>query len=115
MLEVVVSLAIISLVLGAAFRASSVVTDGSHQLRHRLLGLWVVQNRLEEKRALLEWPPPGEESGETDMDGINFIWKETVSDTDNPLFRKIVLKAFLDEKSEYPVAELVGYLDHNEK
>lgn len=111
MLEVVIALAIVVIGLGAALSTSMNVTDGSYQLRARLYGLWAVQNRMEENLALSAWPDPGDSSGETKMGGINIFWKETVSDTDNPLFRKVVLNAYIGKKSDYSLAELTGYLN----
>jgi general secretion pathway protein I len=64
LVEVLVALAVLSLALMAALRASSVGVSTSNEIRDRLLAGWVAQNRLAEHRARRDWLPVGVFNGE---------------------------------------------------
>jgi len=59
LLETLVALAILAIALTAAFRAMGVTAQTSAELRERLIGDWVAENRLAELRATQAWPPTG--------------------------------------------------------
>jgi len=42
--------------------------------------------------------------------GARFIWRETVTGTPNPSFRKIDIAVMEPDRPDYTVAHLVGYL-----
>ena len=58
LVEVLVALAIVSIALMAALRASGQATNASGELRLRLFAGWVAENRLAEHRARQDWLPP---------------------------------------------------------
>lgn len=111
LLEVLVALAILAVALAAAARAGSIATDSAGDLKTRLLAGWVAQNRLAEHIARRSFPPAGKNEGSESQAGFNFRWRENVSDTPNPAFRKIEIKVFPVDDSDRVLATLSAYLN----
>lgn len=108
LIEVLVALAIVSIALTAALRATSVATGGATDFRERLLAAWVAENRLAEYSFGL-WPDLGERDGTAEQGNMTFVWHERVSATVNPLFRKVELRVFAANAPDHALAQLVGY------
>ena len=89
LLEILVALAIVSIGLLAALRATGVGTDGVGEYRNRVLALWLAQNIVAERTALKEWPAPDVNSREETFAGRSFVVKEEVKATPNPHFRRL--------------------------
>ncbi|VAX16578.1 hypothetical protein MNBD_NITROSPINAE01-215 [hydrothermal vent metagenome] len=64
LLEVLISIGILAIVLGATVRASGVATDSANISKSHVMALWVAQNRIAELQAFLKWPAIGERDGE---------------------------------------------------
>jgi general secretion pathway protein I len=106
---VLVALAIVAVALAAGFRSVAQSAESATALKSRTLALWVAQNRL--AAAQLESPaPPGERAGIETQAGAAFTWRETVSGTPNPAFRKIEIDVGDSARPDYTLARLVGYL-----
>ena len=105
-----VALAILAVALAAGFRSVAQSADSATVLKARTLALWVAQNRL--AAAQLERPAPavGERSGTDAQGGAAFSWRETVSGTPNPAFRKIEINVADPSTPDYVLAHLVGYV-----
>lgn len=110
LVEVLVALAILATALAAASRLSVMMADSSTELRQRLLAGWVAQNRLAELQARRTWPGVGSRSGEAEQAGLKLTWRETVSTTPNPLFRRIEISVGESGRDEFALARLTGYL-----
>jgi general secretion pathway protein I len=110
LVEVLVALAILAVALAAGFRSVAQSADSATALKARTLALWVAQNRL--AAAQLEQPAPavGERSGTDAQGGAAFSWRETVSGTPNPAFRKIEINVADPSTPDYVLAHLVGYV-----
>jgi len=109
LLEVLVALVIIALALGAATRASHMATDSTLIMKQRLMGGWVAENRLAELRTTT-WPELGEKTGNVTQGGMQFTWRQTVATSPNPAFRRVEVKVYAGQNTEYAAATLVGYL-----
>lgn len=85
-------------------------SDSATALKARTLALWVAQNRL--AAAQLERPGPavGDRNGTEAQAGAAFSWRETVSGTPNPAFRKIEISVADPSTPDYVLAHLVGYV-----
>ena len=94
LLETLVALAILAIALAAAFRAMGVATRSAAELRDRTLAELVADNRLAELRASKSFPPTGGNEGEALQAGQRFRWREDVSATPNPLFRRVDVRVF---------------------
>lgn len=110
LIEVLVALVILAVALGAAVRAAGIATDGALDAKERLLGLWVAQNRLAAYTTGLPFPNTGERSGEETQFDTTFTWRERISETANPYFRRIEIKVYAPRNPDYAVAQLVSHV-----
>jgi general secretion pathway protein I len=110
LVEVLVALAIIAVALAAGFRSVAQSADSATALKSRTLALWVAQNRLAAAQLESPAPPAGERTGTDTQAGAAFSWRETVSGTPNPAFRKIEIEVGDAARPDYTLARLVGYL-----
>ena len=58
-------------------------------LKARTLALWVAQNRLAAAQLATPWPGLGRTTAKPTQAGARFVWRESVSGTPNPSFRRI--------------------------
>lgn len=81
LIEVLVSLVIVSLVLTAAMVAIGQVVSTAGSMRDRMYANWIAQNQLAEFRLANELPETGRSSGEVVYAGVDWSWEATVSET----------------------------------
>ena len=110
LIEILVALAILAVALAAGMRSVAQSSDVATILKQRTLALWVAQNRLAEAQLANPWPPMGAREGTAEQARAGFIWRETVSGTPNPAFRKIEITVADPTQADYALARLVGYL-----
>jgi general secretion pathway protein I len=111
LIEVMVALVILAVALAAAVRAAGIATDGALETKERLLALWVAQNRIAAYASgSLTFPPIGERSGQDVQFDITFNWRETISGTANPYFRRVDVKVYAPRVPDYAVAHLVAHV-----
>lgn len=110
LVEILVALAIVAVALAAGMRALGEATASATALKQRTLALWVAQNRLAMAQLALPWPPLGRDEGAADQAAARFVWRQTVSGTPNPSFRKIEIVVAEPATPEYTLATLVGYI-----
>ena len=91
-------------------RAVAQSADGATLLKQRTLALWVAQNRLAAAQLETPWPALGSRNGEDVQAGASFVWRENVSGTPNPAFRKIDIVVADATQPDYALAQLSGYL-----
>lgn len=108
LLEVLVALAILAIGVLAAMRATAMVTQAAGDLRDRQLANWVAQNRLAEIRAQGVFPAIGNGEGKAVQGGQAFRWRQEVSTTPNPLFRRVDVRVFA-ESGGNALAQLSGF------
>jgi general secretion pathway protein I len=112
LLEVLIALAILAVALAAITRASGGAVDATQVLKERTLALWVAQNQLAKEISEDAWPDAGAKDGEAEEAGIKFVWRETVSETPEPRFRRVVIEVFSPTRQGYVAAQLSGYLSN---
>jgi general secretion pathway protein I len=110
LIEVLVALAVVAVALAAGMRALAQSSDGASSLKARTLALWVAQNRLAQAQLAQPWPARGTASGDEMQAGMRLAWRETVSDTPNPAFRRIEIVVADPAVPGYALARLTGYL-----
>jgi general secretion pathway protein I len=113
LIEILVALAIVAVALSAGMRALAQSADGAGTLKARTLALWVAQNRLANAQLASAWPAAGTNEGDATQAGMRFAWRETVSGTPNPAFRKIEIAVAQPEAPNYVLARLVGYIGNS--
>lgn len=110
LIEVLVAMAIVAVSLAAVSRAAIGAIDTSANLKSRVIADWVAQNRLESHQAKHDWLAPGVLKGEETQAGVLMLWKEKISDTPNPAFRKVVVEVYAADDKTYVLRRLVGFL-----
>lgn len=110
LIEILVALAILAVALAAGMRAVAQATDSATLLKQRTLALWVAQNRLAAAQLAATSPTQGSRQGDAVQAGTQFLWRETVSGTPNPAFRRIDITVADPVAPDYALARLTGYL-----
>jgi len=110
LVEVLVALAIVAVALLAALRVAGMATGSLQELRGRQLAGWVADNRLAEHRARGAWLPIGEQAGHADQGGIGFSWREEVSATPNPAFRRVDIYVQASASPDRRLAHVTGFV-----
>ena len=111
LLEVMVALAIIALALAAALRVAAQSNTDTRELALRTAAGWVADNLLTEQRVLGVWPAPGVTNGSVTQAGFAFVWREEISATPHPLFRRAeVVVTLADGADARPLSQRTGFL-----
>jgi general secretion pathway protein I len=110
LLETLVALAILAIALAAVMRATGAGTNHAEAMRMRVLADWVAQNRLAQHAAGGDFLPPGVQNGEETQAGIRFLWKEEISVTPNPSFRRIEVSVYTPDEPAYALRRLIGFM-----
>ena len=110
LLETLVALAILAIALAAILRTAGAEIRHTEELRSRLLADWVAQNRLALHVARGDWIAPGTQNGEETQAGIRMLWREEISATPNPGFRRIEVGIYSPDDEQHALRKLTGYL-----
>ena len=111
LLETLVALAILAIALAAVLRATGAATNHAEDMRIRLLADWVAQNHLALHAARGDWIAIGTQNGEEIQGGIRLQWKEDITGTPNPAFRRIEISVSdPNESGDHVLRRLSGYL-----
>lgn len=110
LLETLVALAILAIALAAVLRATGAATNHAGDMRIRLLADWVAQNRIALHAARGDWIPVGIQNGEETQAGVRLLWKEEISSTPNPAFRRIEISISTPDDAGYALRKLSAYL-----
>jgi general secretion pathway protein I len=105
-----VALAVLAVALTAGMRAVAQSADAASLLKQRTLALWVAQNRLASAQLEAPWPAAGARAGDAVQANTAFVWRETISGTPNPAFRKIEIAVANAAEPDYVLARLSGFL-----
>lgn len=110
LLESVIALAILAIALAAVLRATSSSISHVDALRYRLLADWIAQDRIALHTGRGDWLPVGQQQGEAVQAGIDYVWREDISATPNPAFRRIEVSVAAKDEPEQSLRRLSGYL-----
>lgn len=81
LIEVMVSLVIVTLSLGAVASAISQMADAGFSMQQRTYASWIAQNKIAEMRLANVIPEVSETDGELSFAGEEWRWTATVSET----------------------------------
>jgi general secretion pathway protein I len=84
--------------------------DNSRALRERTFAQWVAENRIALRLGSQTWISPGVYDGSEVLAGIEFHWKERVSETPNPALRRLDVSVAAASDSAREIATLVGFI-----
>ncbi len=110
LLEVLVALAVLALAVTAAVRSNALGLTTAETVRLKLLADWVAENRLEEHRARRDWLALGVSEGVTRQGGESLGWRESVTETPNPRFRRVEVQVFRDGAQREGLTRLEGFV-----
>ena len=110
LIEVLVAMAIIAVSLISASSIALKMTSNSQDFKLKLAADWVAQNKLEKHSSYGEWLAVGVSTGQETQAGIKLLWKEEITATPNPAFRKVIVNVYKPEDSTYSLRRLVGFL-----
>ncbi|MDB5814269.1 MAG: type secretion system protein GspI [Rhodocyclales bacterium] len=109
LLEVLIALAMLAIVLTAAFRGINLVALRTAELSERYIAEWIAQDRLAELRmqnSRGQFPDVGGTDGDIEQGGRRFHWHIDVRALDLPLFRRIDVK--VSNNDGVVLARLIG-------
>ncbi len=111
LLEVLVALAVVSIALIAALRASGSLQDNALRLRHAVLAEQCAENFLVEQRLQRAFLGVGTSTSACTEAGDSFTLQATVTPTPNPNFRRLNLDVFTTEgRLAWSVVTIIGNL-----
>jgi general secretion pathway protein I len=106
LLEILIALAMLAIVLTAAFRGITLAASQASELGERHLAQWVAQNRLSESHILTPFPAVGLSDGEVTQGGYRFKWHQEVKLSGNPLLRQIDISVMRNDGTK--LTQLTG-------
>ncbi len=107
--EVLVALAVLAIALAAVLGVTSQSIKTTIDLRDRTLAMWQAQDRMTLHQLQHDWLAADTTSGESQVNGRTWYWKEQISSTPQVDIRRVEIEIRADEKKEV-LAHLVGYL-----
>ncbi len=110
LLETLVALAILAIAMAAVLRVAGAQIRHAEELRLRVVADWVAQNRLALHAARGNWLAVGAQEGEETQAGIRLLWREEVSATPNPAFRRMEVRVFTPDNPQHALRRLSGFL-----
>lgn len=112
LVEIMVSLAILSIMLGALVQGAGTATSNAGKLRDRAIAEWVASNRMAELQLSPTFPAIGSKSGEEEMLGSNWYWKTVVQKVEDDDLRRVDVEVRRSEESKNPIITLAGFVSH---
>ncbi|MGC2456452.1 MAG: type II secretion system minor pseudopilin GspI [Gallionellaceae bacterium] len=110
LLETLVAMAILAIAIAAVMRTAGGEISHAEAMRMHLLADWVAQNRLALHAARGDWIATGTQTGDDTQAGIRFLWREDISDTPNPSFRRMEVSVSTADDPKYVIRKLTGFL-----
>ncbi|QPL43190.1 MULTISPECIES: type II secretion system minor pseudopilin GspI [unclassified Pseudoalteromonas] len=116
LLEVMVALAICAMAGIAAMQATGEHINHLSTIEEQTYASWVAENVIVEQRTKGDkWAGKNGTKGSETLAGYEWYWRQDVIATADKSFVKVTINVFADEKLEYPIYELVTYLNKGDK
>ena len=112
LVEIMVSLAVLSVMLGALVQGAGVATSNAGKLRDRAIAEWVASNQMAELQLSSSFPDLGSKTGAEDMLGAKWFWKSTVQKVEDDDLRRVDIEVRRNEDAKNPLISLAGFLSH---
>lgn len=112
LVEVLVAMTIVAVSLFAALRVATQGTIQVDALRTRLFAGWVAADRLAEHHARGDWLAVGVLGGVQRQGNLELGWREQISATPNPAFRRVDIYVFVPAQPAHFLAHTVGFVVH---
>jgi general secretion pathway protein I len=109
LIEIVVALAVLAFAMGAIISGMARYAANAAYLRDKTLALYVAHNRLAEVNLETAFPAIGDSDGDAEMGGAKWRWSEKVSDTPDPMVRRVEVRVRIQGTSD-DIATLTGFI-----
>lgn len=110
LMEILIALAVLSIVAISAIKASGNAVNNSHYLKEQSLGHWVALNKAAELELALPGWEQEKREGTAFMADRQWFWAFEVHDTPEPEMRRVELAVWSGQKKEgSPVAVLTMF------
>lgn len=110
LIEVLVSLAILSIALTAIIKSTSQNIRDTYYLQQKVIATWVATRIMNEARAgLINLSKSDEMSEETEMLAQSWIWKANLEETPNPNIQELHVAVF-HKDSDQEITQLMSYI-----
>jgi general secretion pathway protein I len=93
--------------------AVAILADGALETRQRLLATWAAENRVAELRARRIYPPASTTRMNVEQGGMALVVDETVTDTANPIIRRVDLAVADARDPGRVLTRLTAYVAQN--
>lgn len=108
LVEVLVSLAIVTLGASAVLVALSSAADSASRLRERQFAEWIGQNRISEARLVPGQLELGQSTGELEYAGERWRWQQQIREAELPEIREITVSVSPVDREAW--IEVRGYV-----
>lgn len=110
LLEVMVALAVIAFALAAGAGAVSSNARNASGLQQRTYAHWVAMNKMAELQLSKQWPSTKTTKGSELMARHEWFWAIKVSNTPNPVMRRVDVMVRPEEDDQSPLVTLTGFV-----
>lgn len=112
LVEILVSLAILSIILGALIQTAGSNASNAARLRDRAIAEWVASNRLAELQLAQTFPETGSRTGDEEMFGNRWYWKTIVQKVEDEDLRRVDIEVRRVEDDKNPIITIAGFVSH---
>lgn len=112
LVEIMVSLAILSIMLGALVQSAGTATSNAGRMRDRAIAEWIASNRMAELQLSPSFPETGSKSGDEEMFGNKWYWKTIVQKVEDDDLRRVDIEVRKDEDASNPLITIAGFVSH---
>jgi general secretion pathway protein I len=111
LIEVVVAVAIAAIALVALAASTGQSIKNSAYLRDKLFAQWVASNAMNQMWLTTSFPARGKQEGEETLGGRDWRWEREVTETQNPLVRRVDISVYFaeDDEDEGAMARLSAF------
>ncbi|HED17266.1 MAG TPA: type II secretion system protein GspI [Gammaproteobacteria bacterium] len=110
LLEVMVSILVLAIALGAVVTASTSYTTNLGHLRDMTLAHWVAVNKMNEITLTETWPKPGIIKGSLSMANRDWEWRIDVQNTPDQSVRRLEIEVRHNVDDEDALSTLIGFV-----
>lgn len=110
LIEVLVSLAIIAIGLGALLSTSGSQANSAAYLKQKTIAHWVAMNELTRLQVEKQYPNLGIGKGVAQMANVEWYWSRDVKATEDPNTRKVSYTVYADKARKQNLSVLSGYV-----
>ena len=110
LIEVLVALAIFALTATAIVKAAGDNLSGVGQIEQITFATWVANNRLTHLKIDTTWPVKNNHSGEQEMAGRTWHWKQLVEKTNDTEMVMVEVLVSTDQSFDSSVTSVTGFI-----